>query len=125
MIALIEIALFVIITSFIDKEHLDDNDYIESHRSRNILRTIFILSCNAHLLMDLDYKNFIFNIVGMALFFLATFDNSLNFWRKKPMLHLGNTAPWDKYFINKPFTYITIIGVSLMVSIVLLAHTID
>jgi len=75
--------------------------------------------------MDLDYKNFIFNIVGMALFFLATFDNSLNFWRKKPMLHLGNTAPWDKYFINKPFTYITIIGVSLMVSIVLLAHTID
>jgi len=40
MIALIEIALFVIITSFIDKEHLDDNDYIESHRSRNILRTI-------------------------------------------------------------------------------------
>ena len=96
MLSTFFIAAFVVISAYIDYEHLRDRDYIESHVSRWLLRLLFIVSASR------SY----FDFVGMSLFFMATFDQVLNVMRGKDLFYLGNTAYWDRFFNRFPYAYI-------------------
>jgi hypothetical protein len=90
---------FIFVCVFIDDEHLDDNDYIESHTSRFVQRLIF-----AFLIACYNWK------LGIAsgLLMAALFDQLLNWFRDKPFWHLGNTATWDRFFNRNYFLTPTI-----------------
>lgn len=86
------VSIFIYSCAYIDYEHLDDNDWIESHFSRSIQRASFII-----LLFLYNYKL----SIGAALLFAASFDQVLNYLRGLPFWHLGNTANWDRFFNRK------------------------
>jgi hypothetical protein len=67
------IILFVVVSAFIDWEHISSNQYIDSHISRGVLRFLFILAVSR------DITDFL----GMSIFFMATFDGVLNWMRGK------------------------------------------
>jgi len=103
--------LFIYASAYIDYEHLRDNDYIESHRSRLALRTLFILS-----VAQGDF----FIMGGMALLFMALFDAVLNKLTKMDLLYLGSTALWDIFFKKHKLLYIVVKVVSLFGGVYLL-----
>lgn len=110
MIETFFIAAFVVISAYIDYEHLRDKDYIESHVSRWLLRLLFITATS----------NDLFDFVGMSLFFMATFDQVLNAMRGKDLFYLGNTAYWDRFWLDKKFAYICFKIVVLFMSVFIL-----
>ena len=69
---LISITLFIALSAVIDSEHLKDNDYIESHTSRWLLRALFVLA--------------------------AIFDSLLNKLRGLDLFYLGTVALWDRFW---------------------------
>jgi hypothetical protein len=108
---IIIILLFIFASAYIDYEHLRDNDYIESHVSRFALRALFILAVSA--------GDFIV-MAGMSLLFMALFDGVLNYLTKMPLLYLGCTARWDRFFREHKFLYILVKIVSLFGGVYLL-----
>lgn len=111
MIYLVGISCFVLLSAWIDYEHLKDNDYIESHTSRSLIRILFIVCFSR-----LD----VYPLIGMSLFFASTFDNTLNIMRKKELFTLGNTAYWDRFWIRIKPVYILLTLLSIPVSIFIL-----
>ena len=103
--------VFVFISAYIDYEHLRDNDYIESHVSRWILRALFVLA--------VAQGDFIV-MAGMTLLFTALFDAVLNKLTKMPLLYLGSTARWDRFFKENMFLYVVVKVVSLFGGVYLL-----
>ena len=118
--------VFVFLSAYIDYEHLRDNDYIESHVSRWILRALFVLA--------VAQGDFIV-MAGMTLLFTALFDAVLNKLTKMPLLYLGSTARWDRFFTspisfklfkkkfyykNKMLLYIVVKIISLFLGVYLL-----
>lgn len=100
---------FILVSAYIDYEHLIDNDFIESHRSRVIIRSIFGIA-----LMMINIKF----AVGYLLFHTALFSPVLNKMRGEKILHLGNTAAFDIYFGKRPKLYIATIITSLISAVV-------
>jgi hypothetical protein len=107
---LIYISLFVFLSAYIDYEHLKDNDYIESHISRWCLRALFVIAVSTR----------IEDVIGMTLFFAATFDHVLNYLRGKELFYLGTVAIWDQFWSKIPFLFIAFKITSLFVGIFLL-----
>jgi len=89
---------FLLISAWIDFEHLADNDFIESHVSRWLLRGVFMLAASTT----------IFDLFAMILLWMGLFDSVLNVARGKGVNYLGNTAKWDIFFNNRKYLYITI-----------------
>lgn len=88
---------YIFISALIDAEHLKDNDYIESHVSRTILRgTVAFL----YGVIAIPYA-----IIFLLLFWLL-FDTFLNKLLDREILYLGNTAKTDKFFRKRPLLYI-------------------
>ena len=104
------IVIFILISAYIDWEHLKDNDYIESHFSRWILRALFV--CVA--------SNSIAELIGMSLLFIALFDSILNAMRGKELFYLGTVALWDKFWSRIPYLFIVFKIVCLFVGVYLL-----
>lgn len=81
-------------TAYIDDEHLDDGDWIESHRSRVIQRGLVMVGFAQ------------FNpvlILAFFLIFMGSFDLILNWKREtKDPFFLGNTAKWDRFWKTRP-----------------------
>jgi hypothetical protein len=103
--------LFIAASAYIDYEHLRDNDYIESHVSRVVLRALFILA-----VAQGDF----YIMGGMTLLFMALFDGVLNYLTKMNILYLGSTARWDRFFREQKFLYIIVKVVSLFGGVYLL-----
>lgn len=89
----------------IDSAHLKRNQYIYDHIPRYILRGLFVFALGA-----LNWKH----TTGLSMLFIATFDNTLNYVMRWGWLHLGTTATWDKFWINKMFLYKTVIFICLL-----------
>ena len=104
---------FIICMSYIDAEHINDEDYIESHISRVIMRTIF---CTV--LGIIHWQYFFAGLLLIA----ATFDQSLNYFLKKPIWHLGNTAEWDKLFSKHKWLYFVTKVIALLSSLFLFLY---
>ena len=86
---LISITLFIVLSAVIDYEHLKDNDYIESHTSRWLLRALFVLAVA---------KGNIAELLGMTFLFMAIFDSLLNKLRGLDLFYLGTVALWDRFW---------------------------
>ena len=86
---------FIFWSSIIDAEHLRDNEYIESHNSRWLLRITFF---GTIAMFDWKYG------IASALLFASSFDQVLNLLMDDSFWHLGTTANWDKFFNRKYFT---------------------
>ena len=111
MIYLIGIIIFVFTQSWIDWEHLKDNDYIENHTSRLLSRALFVIVFS---------RLELYPLIGMSIFFAATFDNTLNLMRGKELFHLGKTASWDKFMRKIKPIYIALIISGIPISIFIL-----
>jgi hypothetical protein len=106
---MIYILTFIILSARIDFEHLRDNDYIESHVSRWLLRALFIVVAS----------DSIVEVFGMSLVFAALFDQVLNLMMGKPLFYLGSTAVWDRFWNDKKWLYITFKVVALIIGCLL------
>lgn len=101
---------FTIISAIVDSEHINKGQYIESHKSRWILRlTFFIVVGISNIL----------NGVAAALLFTALFDQVLNWLRGKPFWYLGTVAKWDIFFSKRKWLYITVKVLCLISAILL------
>jgi len=109
---LIILMAFTIVSAWIDYEHLKDNDYIESHTSRFLLRGLFFIA------LWIYGPNY-WMIGGSALFFAATFDSVLNVMRGKPLFYLGQTAKWDKFWREHERAYIAMKVMCLVLSVMI------
>lgn len=99
---------FICFTAVIDAEHLNDKDYIEDHESRSFQRLTFFITMGL-----IEYHYF----VASGLLFAAFFDQVLNLLRGLPLLHLGNTAKWDKFFNKRKWLYVIVKLLALFGSI--------
>lgn len=98
MVSIIFSISFIIASAVIDKEALEYS-YIYNHSSRFIQRSIFFLCLALY-----SYTG----ALGGILLFAALFDGVLNKIRGLDLMHLGNTAKWDKFFNTKPLLYICV-----------------
>lgn len=101
---------FIGLSVCIDYEHLRDNDYIESHVSRWLLRALFAIAISTN----------VKELIGVTLLFTALFDSLLNYCFNKDLLYLGSTALWDRFWRKMPYTYFIFKVVSLFVGVYLL-----
>ena len=108
---LLIILAFIFVSAFIDYEHLKDNDFIESHVSRAVLRALVFLLISIH-----DFKLGI----ASALLFAALFDQVLNFLMKVDFFYLGSTAKWDIFFREKMLWYILLKSICLILGLTLI-----
>ena len=104
---MIYFAACLLLSAWIDFEHLADNDFIESHVSRWLLRGVFMLGVSNSLL----------ELAAMVLLWMACFDSVLNMFRGKGFNYLGNTAKWDIFFNKRKNLYITIKVLAVVVGI--------
>ena len=86
---------FILLTAFIDAEHIKKQEYIDSHASRFFQRGFFILAMG---LIDPFY------LLASLFLFIALFDQVLNSMMGKDFWYLGTTAKWDIIFNRKYFT---------------------
>lgn len=103
------IVAFTLVSIWLDYETLK-RTYIYEHRTRWILRFIFVVAV----------ARTPEQAIGMGLFFTALFEGGLNLVLGLPFLHLGNTALWDRFFIRMPRLYVIVKMVSLIVGVYLL-----
>ena len=104
---MIYFSAFLLLSAWVDFEHLADNDFIESHVSRWLLRGVFMLGVSSSFL----------ELVAMVLLWMACFDSVLNMFRGKGFNYLGNTAKWDIFFNKRKNLYITIKILAVVVGI--------
>lgn len=109
---LIYITLIIYLSARIDANHLNRNHYIYKHLSRWMLRAVIVIAIS----------NTVLELIGCTLFFIATFDQVLNYLRNRELLYLGTVAKWDLFFKKYPLLYIIIKIVSLFSGIYLLIH---
>jgi hypothetical protein len=102
---------FTMTCAYVDAEHLEDNEYIDDHTSRWVLRFIFFLAIGFSGLK---------NSVASALLFTALFDQLLNYMlHKKSIWYLGDTALWDIFFKERKWLYIAMKITTLLLSLFL------
>ena len=112
MIHLISIIIIVLLFAVFDWYHLNvRKKYIYSHASRWCLRALTVVVFSRFDLLAM---------LGMTLFFAATFDNTLNLMRGKELFYLGSIADWDKFWRKRKTIYITMILSLIPVSIYIL-----
>ena len=104
---LIYIGLIVYFFALIDAQHLLLNHYIFTHIPRWTLRAVVVVAISTTVI----------ELIGYTLFFMATFDQTLNKMRGIDLMYLGDTAEWDKFFNKRPMLYITVKIISLMLGI--------
>jgi len=103
--------LFIVLSAYIDHEHLKDNDYIEDHKSRWWLRATFTVAIGM-----LNWKD----TLGCGLVFMSLFDTTLHFLRFKNFrLEFGNTATWDKFWSDRIITYYIFSAIALIIGVYL------
>jgi len=103
--------LFILVSAYIDAEHLEEGHWIDNHASRLVQRFIFILTMS------------IFTIKGAiasGILIAALFDQALNILRGFPFWYLGSTAKWDIYFNKRRYQYILTKVILLIAGIALL-----
>lgn len=98
---ILTVLIFIVLTivlAYIDAEHINDQDYIESKASRNIQRGLIILGFSLSQTLLLDKIS-----LGLLLIsiFWVLFDYTLNYFRKLPFFYLG-TEGSDKFWKDKP-----------------------
>ena len=103
--------MFVVLSAWIDAEHINDSDYIEDHKSRWMLRFVFVLACGGLVVSD---------TIGCGIVFIALFDNLLNKFRNLPLFYFGSVAIWDKFWSNKTWLYKMLVFVSLILGVTLI-----
>jgi hypothetical protein len=94
---LVYFILFLILSIRLDSEHLKDNDFIESHTSRWLLRGTFMIAAAVD----------VFSFFAMLFYWMGMFDSGLNITLKKDINHLGTTAKWDKFWTRYKDMYLT------------------
>ena len=109
---LIYISIIIYLFARIDDNTLDRGYYIFSHNNRWLLRSLTVVAISTTTL----------ELLGYALFFIATFDQVLNYLQEKDLMYLGETAEWDKFFNSKPMLYITVKVIALFLGVYLLIH---
>lgn len=87
--------LFLLLSAKIDAEHIKDNDFIEDHTSRGLLRILVII---------ILWANFL-NLAIMILLWIGLFSPTLNVMLNKDIYYLGTTAKWDKFWNRYPKLY--------------------
>ena len=97
ILVLIVTISFICTSAYIDAEHLRDSDWIESHASRVVQRFIFIVALGIY-----NYQM----ALASGILIAALFDQALNIMRGLPLLHLGKTAKWDKFWGNRIAAYV-------------------
>lgn len=109
-------AIFTVyLSALIDKEHLVDGDYIESHKSRFLFRLLIITGFSGSLI----------EMLGYTFFVMAIFDQTLNTIMGSSLWYLGTEAEWDKYFSKHRTQYIIVKVVGLVIGIFCLYLTMD
>lgn len=95
--------LFIIISAYIDAEHINDKDYIENHNSRFQLRTVITLGfCFDESLYYLfDWKL----LLVFILLFILLLDGILNKFRKRKWFYLGTVSKWDLFWKKRLILY--------------------
>ena len=106
---------FTYLSAFVDHEHLLDNDFIESHTSRWLLRASFI-----SIIAVYD----VFLACAAGLLFTSTFDQTLNLLRGESLFHLGSTSRWDLFWKKRLPLYIGMKVLALAISIIIAIWTI-
>lgn len=101
---------FIILSAKIDAEHLKDNDYIESHDSRWLLRSSYVLTIAL-------YSPW--GALASVLLFTALFDQVFNWMMGKSFWYLGTVAKWDIFFTRNKWLYIILKSVCLFSSLLL------
>lgn len=104
---------FTIVSAWVDAEHLLDKDYIEDHTSRSIMRALFFIA------LGIDHP---LHMLAGVLMFAALFDQTLNWFMKRPIWFLGDTAKWDKFWKKRKVLYITSKIIALLASIYLFVN---
>jgi len=104
--------LWITYTAKVDSEHLLKNEYITNHASRLITR---VLTGGL-----VAFSSPIGGLV-LGLLFWALFDTILNRYRGKDWFYVGSVANTDKFFKDKYSILLVTKGISLILSIVLLA----
>ena len=86
---------FTLFCSWVDCEHIERGQWVESHLSRWMMRFSFF--CMAGM-VEWEYS------IASALLFTALFDQSLNLMRGMDSIwYLGTVAKWDLFFTKKYF----------------------
>ena len=114
MIIIILYILFIILSAYIDAEHINDKDYIENHTSRFLLRGVVTLG------FAYDPSYFYFfdwrYLLVFLLSFIAIFDTTINLFRGLSVFYLGTVAKWDLFW-KKHYLLYKIMRISLIIPI--------
>ena len=81
-----------ILFALIDAQYLNAGYRFESHFSRWLLRALVVLA------MSTDWTDF---VLYSAVFYLV-FDYALNYFRKLPILYMGETSYIDRFWLTRP-----------------------
>ena len=111
LLILIVTLLFVSATAFIDAEHLKDGDWIENHSSRVVQRFMFVFMMSIFTLKG---------AIASGIIIAVLFDQLLNVMRGLPILHLGTTAVWDKFWRDKIIAYVVFKLLLLITGLIIL-----
>lgn len=99
--------------AYIDHEHLKDNDYIESHVSRVVLRILICLAMSSGWL----------DLVGLLSLFAVSYSPILNVIRGLNLWHLGETAYFDRFWNSvHPVLYKIFVIAGLIESLMLIRY---
>ena len=101
---------YIVLSAVIDAEHIVDEDYIESHVSRVLLRFVFL--CTVAMVS-------IQASVGATFIYIAIFDQVLNRLTKKKFWYLGTVAKWDIFWKKHMVTYKIVKALSLLIGLTL------
>lgn len=90
--------IFILLSAFIDYEHISNKQYFKDHTSRFALRFIVTIMASDTIIDFLIY----------GLLFWLLFDIILNLLMKRSIFYVGNTAWIDKKFNKYPKVYFAI-----------------
>lgn len=100
--------LITYISAYIDYEHLKQNEYIENHLSRSILRALIAIV--------FGLKS-IGAMILFSLIFWLLFDHFLNYLMKRSIFYLGSVSKIDIFFNQNIFLYICLKSIVLVLII--------
>lgn len=104
--SLIIMVIFTLNYAKYDAEKVLRHDFIDSHTSRFLIRALVcIIIGKGQLLLSIQNAVIVF----------VLFDYAFNFYSKRPILSLGTTAHWDKFWTGKEYLLLTLRILSLSI----------
>ena len=106
---------YIFIVSKEDAEILNGGNFIYSHITRLISRSLLVIALSLG-------EDFSYNLIVFSLTFMVFFDQVLNLLRINiSLFYLGTTSNWDKFFSKRLLLYviIKILGLLLVIYLTL------